>query len=447
MSAREYDGGPAPFGLYTDLYEIHMVESYLRLGMTEAATFSLFARPSRSRPVLVAAGLERVMEVLDGYRFARPQLDYLRSQGVSQQTIEWLAAMKVRGELWAVRDGTVVLAHEPLLELTAPLPVAQLLETALMNAVHYETLVATKAARLVRAARQRDVVDFGFRRAHGLESGLRAARAAYVGGCAATSSAEAGRRHGVPVSGTMAHSFVQSFDREIDVFREFARDHPEQAILLVETHDAVEGVENAIRVARELSGEGIGLAGIRIDSEPLDDLARKARAMLDGAGLQDVKIVLSGGLDEERIRAISDEGIPADSFGVGSALVVSSDEPALDMGYKLVEHAGQVRAKYTRNESTLPGRKQVFRRDHPLRDVLEQRDAAAEGTPLLEQCWRDGEGLVASSVEESRRRAASQLETIPDEWLLPPGPREAPVPRIGPELARRSDALRAGVFG
>jgi nicotinate phosphoribosyltransferase len=414
--------------------------------MVEPATFSLFTRPASDRPVLLASGLGRAMDVLEAFRYEEPQLESLRSQGTGEETLDWLSRLEVSGELWAVPEGTPVLAHEPLLEFTAPLPVAQLVETALMNALHYETLVATKAARLVRAARGRNVVDFGFRRAPGLESGVRAARAAYVGGCSATSNVEAGRRYDVPISGTMAHSFIQSFDEELDAFRAFARDHPEQAVLLVETYDPIDGVENAIRAARDLASEDISVSAIRIDSDPLDELAVRARGMLDRAGFEDVKVFVSGGLDEERIAAMVDDGTPADGFGVGSALVVSDDKPALDVAYKLVEYAGRGRAKYSENKVTWPGRKQVFRSGHPLGDVLEQRDGEAEGEPLLEPCWRDGRRLVETSAELGRRRAADHLEAVPDEWLLPPGPAEAPTPRIGPHLEREAARVRERIL-
>jgi nicotinate phosphoribosyltransferase len=245
----------------------------------------------------------------------------------------------------------------------------------------------------------------------------------------------------------MAHSFIQSFDAERDAFREFARDHPEHGVLLVETYDPIEGVANAIRVARELADEDVSVSAIRIDSDPLEDLAVRARSMLDDAGLQGVKILLSGGLDEGRIRDMVDGGTPVDGFGVGSALVVSSDKPALDVAYKLVEYAGRGRAKYSEDKATWPGRKQVFRAGHPIHDTLEQRDASAEGEGLLQPCWRDGQRLVAVELEDSRRRAADQLQGLPDEWLLPPGPDRAPVPRVGPALDRLAEKVRERVLG
>lgn len=430
-------------GLHTDLYEIRMVETYLRLGMTRPATFSLFSRPSKRRPVLVAAGIERAMDVLDAFRYGPEEIAYLRDQNVGEDVLDWLARLKVTGELWAVEEGTPLLGHEPFLEFTGPLPVAQLLETALMNAVHFDSLIATKAARLVRAARGRRVVDFGFRRAHGLDAGIRVASASYLGGCHATSNVEAGRRYGIPISGTMAHSFIQSFDEELVAFRAFALDHPGQTTLLVETYDPIDGMRNAIRVAHELEQRGQGVKALRIDSEPLEELSFRAREMLDEAGLPNVKLFLSGGLDEERIDRVVRSGAPADGFGVGSALAASSDEPALDVAYKLVEYAGKGRAKYSEKKAIYPGRKQVYRTGALTEDVLDHRTAGGRGRALLQPIWGDGKRReVAPSLEDTRQRTAARLEDVPDEWLLPPGPEKPVTPRIGPELQAVSDAVQ-----
>ena len=247
MTGHAPDGSSATgrVGLCTDLYELRMVESYLARGMTEPATFSLFIRPSAARPWYVAFGVQRLLELLDSFRFGPAELAYLAELGVDDDTLAWLASFEPTGEVWAVPDGTVVLAQEPVAEVTAPLPIAQLLETAAINLLHYPMLVATKAARCAVAAQGRRLADFGFRRAHGLESGVEAALAAFVGGGFATSNVEAGRRHGIPVTGTMAHSYVQAFTDERDAFRAFSRDHPEQSVLLVDTYDSLDGVRRA----------------------------------------------------------------------------------------------------------------------------------------------------------------------------------------------------------
>lgn len=434
-------------GLHTDLYELRMVESYLRLGMLEPATFSLFVRPSPARPWIVAAGFDLVLDVLDGFRYGAAELDYLRAQGFSPHALEWLGNMRPQGELWAVDEGRVLLGNEPLLELTAPLPVAQLLETALMNAVHYDTLVATQAARCALAARGRPIIDFGFRRAHGLESGVRASRAAYVGGAAATSNVEAGRRFGVPIAGTMAHSFIQAFDHERDAFREFVKDHPDGTTLLVDTYAPLVGVERAIDVVRELEPSGARVRALRIDCEPLLPLAKRARALLDAANLRHIELFVSGGLSAERIAALIASGAPIDAFGIGSALVASPDAPALDIAYKLVEYAGVARAKYSEHKVTLPGRKQVFRNGSPAADVIHRREARGAGIPLLRPIWRDGQRLCADDVPAARERAQADLATLPSAWRESPSVDAPPVPRIGGDLEALAAEVRARVFG
>lgn len=434
---------PSPaLGLHTDLYEIRMVETYLRRGMTAPATFSLFARPSTKRPWLVAAGLDRVLEVLRDYRFDGPQLDYLASQRVPDDTLDHLRELRFEGEVWAVPDGTVVLGNEPLVEVTAPLPVAQLVETAVMNACHLDTLVASKAARCVHAAAGRSVVDFGFRRAHGLDGGVRAARAAWVGGVDATSNVEAGHRWGLPITGTMAHAFVQAFDDETEAFRAFLADHPDDTTLLVDTYDLATGTDRAIEVATTARRDGTGrVDAIRIDSDPLDEHAMLVRQKLDDAGLPDVRIIASGGLDEFEVERLLAADAPIDGFGIGTALVTSADKPTLDLAYKLVEYDGRGRAKYSAGKRFLPGAKQVFRGDSPAEDVLDLRDADQPGTPLLQRVWAGSEATVRPDPDEARERAAAQLATLPDDWrrLAWDGP--APTARIGAALDAHADAV------
>ena len=423
-----------PLGLHTDLYEIRMVESYVRHGMFAPATFSLFSRPSTDRPWLVSAGVDRALEVLADYRFGPAEIDYLADQGTPDEALDYLREFSFEGEVWAVPDGTLVLGDEPVLEVTAPLPAAQVLETALMNAVQFDTLVATKAARCVLAAGDRTVVDFGFRRAHGLAAGVRAARASYLGGCVGTSNVEAGRRFEIPISGTMAHSFVQAFDREVDAYRTFATDHPDGTTLLVDTYEVHAGVDNAIAVIRDLASEGIAVGALRIDSEPLDELTRWTRARLDDAGLDDVRILLSGGLDEFAIASLVADDVPVDGFGVGSALVTSKDKPTLDMAYKLVAYDGRGRAKYSEGKRFLPGAKQVFRGASVADDVLERRDAEADGAPLLQPVWRGTSPCYTFDLEAAREHVAAQLAALPPAWRQLTWSDEAPSPTIGPVL-------------
>lgn len=444
---REGSGLSGAVGLCTDLYEVRMVESYLARGMTEPATFSLFVRPAAARPWYVALGVHRVVELLQAFRFDVGELAYLRKLGVGEDTLDWLAAFAPSGEVWAVPDGTVVLAQEPILEVTAPLPVAQLSETAVLNLVHYPTAVATKAARCALAADGRRLADFGFRRAHGLETGVEAALAAHVGGGMATSNLEAGRRYEVPVTGTMAHSYVQAFTNEAATFETFAGDHPEQSVLLVDTYDTLEGVRRAIAVAEQSAQRGQWLRGVRLDSGDLLPLSRQARALLDEAGLGDTDIIASGRLDEYRVHDLVTAGAPIDVFGVGSALTVSADHPALDIVYKLVDYDTRPVAKFSSKKSTLPGPKQTFRpQEGPAGDVVSVRGADEPGQGLLTPVWCDGEADGGLDIEATRQRVANELAALPEAWRHPPYPEQAPLPVMGADLQALLDRVRQATF-
>ncbi len=431
-------------GLHTDLYELRMAETCLRTGMVEAASFSLFVRPDRLRPWLIAAGIERALEVIESFSFGPAELDYLRTQGMSDSLLEWLESLQPTGEVWAVEEGTLILGDEPLLEVTAPLPQAMLWETALMNQVHLSTLLATKAARYVLAAGGAPLADFGFRRAHGLEAGIEAARAAYIGGVGSTSNVEAGRRYGIPITGTMAHSLVQAMGDETAAFNAFANSYPENPVLLVDTYDTLRGVRRAIEVGLALRARGGRLAGIRLDSGDLDALSRAARALLDEAGLHDTRIIASGGIDEHRIARLVAAGAPIDSYGIGTALVTSSDRPSVDIVYKLVEYAGSPRAKHSEHKATLPGRKQIRRFDSPEDDLLALRgEEGLGGRALLAPVWRDGERLVEFDLERARAAAAASLAALPEGWRTLESFDPPPRPRISPELERCAERVRA----
>lgn len=348
-------------GLRTDLYELRMAASYLRRGMTGPATFSLFVRrlPHR-RGFLVAAGLAEVLAFLEGFAFADDELGYLReSVGLDEPTLATLAGLRFTGDVWAVPEGRVVFADEPLLEVTAPLAEAQLVETVVLNLVTFQTTVASKAARCRLAAGGAQVVDFAFRRTHGIDAGAGVARASAIAGFAATSHVEAARRYGLPPSGTMAHSYVEAFRDERAAFRAFATDFPTNPIFLVDTYDTPAGVRAAVDVIAELGLTGP--VGVRLDSGDLAVLARQAREILDGAGLRQARIVASGSLDEDVIAALVSRGAPIDAYGVGTRMGVSYDAPSLDSAYKLVEYAGRPVLKQSPGKATLPGPKQVFR--------------------------------------------------------------------------------------
>lgn len=438
---REGSDRTGQLGLCTDLYELRMAASFLQRGMIAPATFSLFLRPSAQRPWYVALGVQRVLELLERFRFGPAELDELERLGIDRAVRDELAAMEITaGEVRAVADGTVVLAQEPILEVTAPLPVAQLLETAVMNVLHYPTLVATKAARCALVADGRQLADFGFRRAHGLETGVEGALAAYLGGGFATSNVEAGRRYGIPTTGTMAHSYIQAFEDEREAFRSFAADQPEHSVLLVDTYDTPEGVRRAIEVCREL---GITPKGVRLDSGDLGALAVDARRQLDDAGFTDAIVIASGGLDEEAIHDLVSQGAPIDGFGVGTSLTVSKDHPGADVVYKLVAYDGRPVAKFSGAKSTYPGAKQVYRREGDVsRDLLTIADRPGEGVPLLHPVWRDGRRLLdPPDLAGIRDRVEGELTQLPPSWRRPPYVDEPPLPTLSEELQALTDEV------
>lgn len=404
--------------LLTDLYEFAMLDAYLAEGMHEEAVFSLFVRrlPER-RNYLLACGLEDALTFLEALRFTPPQLEYLASLGrFSDALLRYLEHFRFTGDVHALPEGTPVFGQEPLLEVVAPLPEAQLVETYLINQLHLQTMAASKAARVVEAAAGRPVVDFGLRRMHGTDAGLKVARAAYVAGVEATSNVLAGQRYGIPVAGTMAHSYVQAHDDELEAFRAYVRRFPE-ATLLVDTYDTLQGVQHVAKLAREL-GEDFRVRAVRLDSGELISLAQASRWILDAAGLERVKIFASGGLDEEQVARLVAHEAPIDGFGVGTAMGVSEDAPHLDMVYKLVSYAGKGRMKLSPAKVLYPGRKQVFREEADglaRRDVLARHGEALPGRPLLREVLREGQRVpgASPSLSEVRARARREVERLP----------------------------------
>ncbi len=403
-------------GLLTDLYELNMAASYLRRGMDVSATFSLFVRglPSQ-RGFAVSAGLEDCLDYLEALRFDDTDLAYLRELGFRQDDVERFASLRFTGEAWAVPEGRMVFAGEPVLEVTAPIAEAQLGETYLLNQITLHTTLASKAARCRIAAGDRDVVDFAFRRTHGLDAAMAVARTTAMCGFAATSNVEAARRFGLRAAGTMAHSYIEAFATERDAFRAFAQDFPGRVTFLVDTYDTAGGVDAAIDVIREL-GLGGELA-VRLDSGDLGELSREARRRLDDAGQGDVRIFASGGLDDLEIERLVRAGAPIDAFGVGTRLGVSADAPYLDTVYKLVEVDGRPVAKLSTGKATWPGRKQVFRGSRPGHDVIGLRDEPApEGTgPLLERVMAAGRRTgPPGTLEAARGRFEEDLAALPE---------------------------------
>ncbi|WP_457634132.1 nicotinate phosphoribosyltransferase [Oceanithermus desulfurans] len=411
---------PTSHPLTVDLYELTMADSYLRRGRNEPAVFDLFVRPPvPGRRFLVAAGVEAALDYLERLRFGEEDLAYLRSLGVfSEAFLDYLARFRFTGEVWAVREGELVFPGEPILYVRAPRIEAQIVETYLLNVVNFHTLIASKAARVRLAAGfDASVVDFSPRRDHGPEAALGVAYASYLAGLDGTSNVEAGRLLGLPVVGTMAHAYVMSFPSELEAFRAFAADHP-APVLLIDTYDTLEGARRALEVARELRAEGRALAGVRIDSGDLPTLTRRVRRVFDEAGFPEVKILISGDLDEYRIQAFLAAGGVADGYGVGTRLGTSYDLPALGGVYKLVEDAAGPQLKKSPGKRTWPGRKQVWRRwgEDAVRDVLGLADEEAAGEPLLAPRMRDGRRLAAPEpLAAARERVRGWLARLPED--------------------------------
>lgn len=407
-------------GLFTDLYQLTMCQAYWREGMDAPATFSLFSRKlPEQRNYLVACGLDDALSFLETVRFDAPALEYLESLGLfAPQFLEWLGNFRFRGDVRAVPEGSPVFANEPLLEVTAPITQAQLVETGVMNHVHVQTVLASKAARVVAAAGGRRVVDFGMRRTHGVDAAMRGARAFHVAGVAATSNVAAARKYGLEATGTMAHSYIQAHADELHAFEAFAALYP-QTVLLVDTYDTLAGVEHVIAMAKRL-GERFRVRAIRLDSGDLEQLARRARERLDAAGLTHVQIFASGGLDEYAVAALVDADAPINGFGVGTGMGVSKDAPALDMAYKLVEYGGEGRLKTSASKAIYPGRKQVFRRfeaDVAVGDIIARVDEQHSGQPLLEPVMQGGQRLPAGQqdITRARQRCAAATAALPPE--------------------------------
>ncbi len=418
--------------LLTDLYQLTMLQAYWRAGLDQTAVFSLFFRrlpPERNH--LLACGLDDALRYLESVRFTEDALGTLRSLGLfSDEFLDWLREFRFGGDVYAVAEGVPVFANEPLLEVVAPIAEAQLAESFIMNQVHFQTLLASKAARVVAAARGRKVVDFGMRRMHGADAAVKGARAFYIAGVGATSNVLAGRLYGIPVSGTMAHSFVQAHDSELDAFRAFAELYPE-TVLLVDTYDTVRGVERVVELATEL-GADFRLRGVRLDSGDLAALAFRARKILDDAGLQRVELFASGNLDEHAVADLVRTGAPITGFGVGTSMGVSRDAPAGDAAYKLTAYAGQGRIKTSTGKQTLPGRKQVFRIEESgvaVRDVLARHDESHPGRPLLQKVMEGGRRLPAgqATLEQARALARRELAALPPA-LLSLEPADPPYP-------------------
>jgi nicotinate phosphoribosyltransferase len=409
--------------LFTDLYELTMAASYFREGMHDRATFSLFVRKlPKSRGFLLAAGLEDVLTFLESFRFSETALAYLAStRRFDERFLRFLEGLRFTGDVRAVPEGTAVFPDEPLLEVTAPIIEAQLVETAVMNACHFQTVLTTKAARTVLAGRGRAIVEFGLRRTPGVDAGMKAARCTFVAGAAMSSNVLAEHVYGIPAAGTMAHSYVVAFPREIDAFRAFARAFPDNTTLLIDTYDTVVAAKKAVQVAKEMAARGQRLAGVRLDSGDILSLSREVRRILDDAGLGDVRIFVSGGLDEHVIDELLTAGAPIDAFGVGTRMDVSADAPYLDMAYKLVRYAGRNVLKFSTGKETWTGEKQVYRwrgtdgRFAGDRLTLRDEPPPPGAEPLLESVMTSGAlTRPLPALTAIRDHCAAELGALPE---------------------------------
>ncbi|HET8666851.1 MAG TPA: nicotinate phosphoribosyltransferase [Terriglobales bacterium] len=383
--------------------------------------FEFFVRklPTR-RGFLVAAGLEQALGFLENFHFSAEELDWLDRTGrFGRDLLVHLESFRFTGEVHAMPEGTVFFANEPIVRVTAPLPQAQLAETRLINILHFQSLIASKAARMILAAPGKLLVDFGLRRAHGAEAGLLAARASYIAGFAGTATMLAEKLYGIPTFGTMAHSFIQAHDHESEAFEEFAKSRPQNLTILIDTYDSEAAAKKVVALAPRLEADGIKIQGVRLDSGDLTALSKSVRRILDQGGLNDVRILASGGLDEDNIGEMLRAGAPIDAFGVGTSLTTSSDVAALDCAYKLQEYAGLPRRKHSSGKATWPGRKQVWRQydsdGRMVSDVISVETDRQPGQPLIEMVMQGGRRLRPSpQLSEIRDRAARSLKQLPE---------------------------------
>jgi nicotinate phosphoribosyltransferase len=406
--------------LLTDLYQITMLQSYFDQGMEDTAVFEFFVRklPAR-RNFLVAGGLETALDFLEDLRFGEEELAWLGACGrFSPRFVESLAGLHFTGEVQAMAEGTVFFADEPILRIVAPLREAQLVESRIINLLQFQTLVASKAARVRLAARDRLLVDFGMRRAHGADAALLSARASFIAGFDGSSNLLAGMRWNIPIYGTMAHSFVQTHDSELAAFEHFARSHPAATTLLLDTYDTEVAAQALIPLVHRLRADGIQVQAVRLDSGDLDEHAHRVRAILDAGGARGIKIFASGNLDEYAVQALLYAAAPIDGFGVGTRMNTSADQPYLDCAYKLQEYAGRARRKRSEGKATWPGRKQVFRRSDDsgrmAGDTLTLECERQGGRPLLATVMRGGRRLAASPpLAEVRAHALRGFDALP----------------------------------
>ncbi len=436
-------------GLFTDLYELTMAQAFFKQGMFKPATFSLFIRqypPDRS--YFVFAGLEDVLEYLTNLHVSASSLDYLRSTGFfAEDFLEYLGGIRFTGAVRAMPEGGLFFANEPPLEVTAPIIEAQLAETFIVNQINLQTLLTTKASRCVWAAQGRVLTDFASRRTQGTDAALKMARCSYIAGFQSTSNVLAAQRYGIPPAGTMAHSYISSFDSESAAFRAYAEAFPQRTVLLLDTYDTLLGARRAAEVAREMETRGHRLMGVRLDSGDFDSLSRQVRRILDDAGLEYIGIIASGGLDEHQIEALVEAGAPIDVFGAGTKIGVSADAPWSDMAYKLVCYHHRPVMKLSTDKESLPGPKQVYRCEDSngrfKKDTIglpDERDL--EGTPLLTEVMNGGRlTRPHAPLQQVRERFCQDFSKMGQDFKALTAPPHYPV-AISPRLEELTDRTR-----
>lgn len=430
--------------LLTDLYELTMAQVYFEKGVNGTAVFNFFIRPTKNRNYFLFAGLQLLIDYLVNLRFSEEDIDFLKSTGkFSEEFLNYLRNFKFTGNLYSVDEGEIVFANEPLVQVEAPIIQAQIIETFLINTLQISILVATKAIRCYSVAKNTILVDFGLRRAHGTDAGMIAARSSYIGGFAGTSNVLAGKNFGIPIYGTMAHSFIMAHRTEEEAFRSFASVYPENTIFLVDTYDTINGVKTAIKVAKEM---GIRIKGIRIDSGDVYLLSREARRILDENGFRDALIFVSGGINEYKIKELMEKNAPINGFGVGTELVTSSDLPYLDCAYKLVEYDSKPTIKLSRKKITVPYKKQVyriFRNGKVFKDIITHYDEVVEGgVKLLKPYIQNGEPVRRlPSLREIRELAMINFEKLP-ETFRSITQNMTLTPDISPRLVKATEELK-----
>ena len=404
--------------LLTDLYQLSMLHAYYQHGLKDIAVFEFFVRKlPDNRNFLIAAGLPQVLEYLESLHFSDDDLAWLNNRGYEKGFVDFLAKLRFTGDMHAMPEGTVFFANEPIIRITAPLPVAQIVETRIINILQFQTMIASKAIRSKLMAPEKLLVDFGLRRAHGAEAGMMAARANYIAGFSGTSNVLANVEFGIPIYGTMAHSFVEAHESEMAAFRNFATTEPDNVVLLIDTYDVAKAIDKTIQLAAELQAKGIQIKGVRLDSGNISEDAFMVRKKLEHAGLNNILIFSSGNLDEYQLASILDQQAPIDGFGIGTLLDTSADAPYLECAYKLQEYAGIPKRKHSLGKATLPGKKQVYRAivdDKFAHDVITTSEDNCSGQPLVEQVMSQGARVKApESLDEIRQRVQQQLAYLP----------------------------------